>query len=157
MTLFSIMYDIVSLQTEWYIPWKAYQNDKSCAHRCAQIATFVWSPFCNVGPCMRVIQITDSGHVTQLSCYPIEARIVLLSSDYHELRQGRKEEFYGRDASIFGGYTCVLYMSSKKAQRVSYSTSHSETNSAAKAIPMGQMIALRYAEPELVASKGGKL
>ena len=50
-----------------------------------------------------------------------------------------------------GGWCHPLVGSSSKAKRVSYSTSHAETNAAAKAIPMGQMIALRYAEPELVA------
>ena len=55
------------------------------------------------------------------------------------------------------GWCHPLVGSSSKAKRVSYSTSHAETNAAAKAIPMGQMIALRYSEPELVAKSNRKI
>eukprot|EP00973_Karenia_brevis_P070828 9845665-Karenia_brevis.AAC.1 len=63
--------------------------------------------FCNVGSKMRVVQVTDSGHITSNSCYPVEARIVLLCSDRDELRKGTREEYHGSHAHLFGGPTCV--------------------------------------------------
>eukprot|EP00959_Pyramimonas_sp_CCMP1952_P207532 4341127-Pyramimonas_sp.AAC.1 len=35
-----------------------------------------------VGPQRRLVQLTDSGHITSNTCYPQEARIVLLAQDH---------------------------------------------------------------------------
>ena len=48
----------------------------------------------------------------------------------------------------------VLAATSQKSKRISHSTSHAETLAAAKAIPIGQLGALRLAEPELCAQHG---
>ena len=83
---------------------------------------------------------------------------MLLSEDHIVAPKTDQYDFLQSDqVPLIGGWCHPLVGSASKAKRVSYSTSHSETNAAAKAIPMGQMIALRYSEPELVASSPVKL
>eukprot|EP00959_Pyramimonas_sp_CCMP1952_P183301 3832205-Pyramimonas_sp.AAC.1 len=43
--------------------------------------------------------------------------------------------------------------SQKKAKRISHITSHAETLSAAKAIPLAQLVALRLCEPEVTTRR----
>eukprot|EP00959_Pyramimonas_sp_CCMP1952_P039340 823522-Pyramimonas_sp.AAC.1 len=47
----------------------------------------------------------------------------------------------------------ILTGSSQKAKRISHSTSRAEALSAAKAIPLAQLVALRLCEPEVTTRK----
>ena len=76
--------------------------------------------------------------------------MVLLCSDHDELRSGKTGYYTGSWSCIFGGPTCPLIVSSKKAQRVSWSTSHSETNPAVSCAAMADIIASRFTEIEYV-------
>ena len=51
----------------------------------------------------------------------------------------------------------MLMAFSQKAKRISHSTSHAECNAASKTVPVGQVVALRYAEPEMSLRAGFKL
>ena len=51
---------------------------------------------------------------------------------------------------LISGKCHILTGSSQKSMRISHSTSHAETLSAAKGIPLAQIVALRLCEPEIV-------
>ena len=144
------MSDVVALQTIMHIPLGEHLKRANSVLRDA-----VRNRQCNglhfhdVGFPHRLVQVTDSGHITQNSCYPVEGRMVLLMSDPQlsigSSRSGR-EWYSDQETAQFGGKTCCLYMSSKKAQRVSYSTSHSETNPAVSCMAISNLIASRFSE-----------
>ena len=107
------------------------------------------------GP-LRVVSVSDAGSATKSSNYANEGIAVLLGEDCasSHLEVDKFDFLQDDQVNKQGGKFHLLVGSASKAKRVSYSTSHAETNAAAKAIPLGQMIALRYAEPELIAQKG---
>jgi len=141
-----ILTDVVLLQTEMHIPLgKHFKRINTVLRNAVANGSMNGLHFRYVGQ-PRLVQVTDSGHITQNSCYPIEGRMILLMTDYPELRRGSVEHYSGEDTQFFGGSTCVLYMSSKKAQRVSYSTSHSETNPAVSCMAISNLIAARISE-----------
>ena len=80
--------------------------------------------------------------------------MVLLLADSTELRHGTSEFIHGSDASILGGPSCTLFCSSKKAARVSYSTSHSETNPAVSCSAVSNMVASRFSEIDYYITHG---
>jgi hypothetical protein len=101
-----------------------------------------------------LFQVTGSGHITRNSCSPIEGRMVLLMSDSNEIRRGTTELYAVEQTSVFSGASCCLYMRSKKAQRVSYSTSHSETKPADSCMAISNPIAARITELEFYKRHG---
>ena len=146
-----IIQEIVQLQSEMVKPRGKDARQLNALLRRARLnKTMNGLHFCDVGPKRRLIQVTDSGHITSASCYPQEGRLVLLVRDSEWLRTGRDEYAYGADAKQLGGPTCSLFYSSKKAQRVSYSTSHSETNPAVSCAAVSNMIASRITELEFL-------
>ena len=99
-----------------------------------------------LGPRVRLVQFSDAGHITKTSSYPHEGRMVLLCQDHACLRRPTAEYFYAGNTTQFGGPTCVLYVSSKRAPRVSYSTSHSETNPAVSTSAVSSLLGNRFTE-----------
>jgi hypothetical protein len=110
--------------------------------------------FCYVGPKVRLVQLSDAGHITSKSCYPQEGRMVLLAADHPQLCSGSREYFGAGESEFFGGKTCPLFVSSKKAPRVSYSTSHSETNPAISTAAVTSLLANRFTELEFFSIWG---
>ena len=143
-----ILTDVVLLQTEMHVPLGRHlRRINTVLRNAVGNGSTNGLHFRHVGQ-PRLVQVTDSGHITQNSCYPIEGRRVLLMPDNPDLSRGSVEHYSGKDTWFFGGSTCVLYMSSKKAQRVSYSTSHSETNPAVSCMAISNLIAARIMELE---------
>ena len=65
-----------------------------------------------------------------------------------------KEDFLDDElVQRLGGKMHILTGSSQKAKRISHSTSHAETLSAAKAIPLAQLVALRLCQPEVTTRR----
>ena len=65
----------------------------------------------------RLVQMTDSGHITKHSSYPSEGRMVLYCQDTPHAHQ-QEPEHVGKDYGgplCVGGSTCSLFVSSKKA------------------------------------------
>ena len=143
-----IIFDVVSLQTKMHDPkGKDIKYVNTTLRHATNNSEMNGLHFMNVGTSFRLAQITDSGHITQHSCYPIEGRMVLLLGDQHILQSSCKEEYFtGNRAADFGGPSCVLFVSCKKASRVSYSTSHSETNPAVSCSAVAAIIANRITE-----------
>ena len=150
-TRLDILQEIVQLQTEMICPRGIHVKQINLLLKHAlQNLSMNGLHFCDVGARRRLVQITDSGHITSSTCYPQEGRMVLLCRDHDELRSSRTEYYSGSWSSIFGGPTCPLVVSSKKAQRVSWSTSHSETNPAVSCAAMANIIASMFTEMEYV-------
>ena len=148
-------FEVVSLQTHMQHPLGIHLKWANNVLKFAKSnVSMLGLHFCNVGPKARLAQITDSGHINAHSAYPQEGRIVLLLPDCNELRHGTAEYIYSHDAAQLGGRSCSLFCSSKKAQRVSYSTSHSETNPAVNCSAISNMIASRFSELEFCVTHG---
>ena len=108
------MCDVVALQTIMHIPLGEHLKKANSVLRDA-----VRNKHCNglhfhyVGHRHRLVQITDSGHITQHSCYPVEGRMVLLMSDPDvrpDSSGGRREWYSNKETEQFGGKTCCLYI-----------------------------------------------
>ena len=66
--------------------------------------------------------------------------------------QPDKQDFVCGDVvTRLGGKCHLMLATSTKSKRVSHSTSHAETLVAARGLPMGQLLAIRYSEPDIVA------
>ena len=74
-----LIFDVVQLQTKMVDPkGKDIKLLNSTLKQAMTNTTLNGLHFMDVGGSFRLAQITDSGHITQHSCYPIEGRMVLL-------------------------------------------------------------------------------
>eukprot|EP00959_Pyramimonas_sp_CCMP1952_P101884 2131049-Pyramimonas_sp.AAC.1 len=116
----NILPEIVQLQTEMVNPRGMHVKQLNAALKNAIANQEMHGlQFRLLGPSRRLVQVTDSGHITSTSCYLQEARIVLLAQDHPAFRHGKQEQYFGSDARIFGGVACPLIIRSRKAQRAS--------------------------------------
>jgi hypothetical protein len=95
---------------------------------------------------LRVCGISDSSYTTKTTVYAQEAKLVVLMTDRTRVSDCT-EWNEGSDAQRHAGYGHPLYFKAGKAQRVSHSTSHSESLAAVGTTQMAQLIAMRYGEP----------
>ena len=147
--------DVVQLQKEMLAPTGAtLRSAKALYKRLVANRHLNGLHFCYVGPKVRLVQLSDAGHITSKSCYPQEGRMVLLAADHPQLCSGSKEYFGAGESEFFGGKTCPLFVSSKKAPRVSSSTSHSETNPAISTAAVSSLLANRFTELEFFSIWG---
>ncbi len=72
--------------------------------------------------------------------------MILLCEDRLEFQDLGPISLSDAEAWLQGGKAHVLAFISRKAKRISYSTSHAETLSACGGLELGQLIALRLAE-----------
>ena len=99
---------------------------------------------------VRVVTVSDASAANKSSNFAREGVGVLLAEDRVGTLQTDKDDFLDmQQVNLIGGKMHLLIGSSSKAKRISHSTSHAETLAAAKTIPLGQLTALRYAEPEI--------
>jgi len=100
-------------------------------------------------PPLRVVTVSDASSANSTSNYATEGSCVLLGEDRLPSFTTEKGDWLSeKDVATQSGRFHNLGLYSSKAKRVSYSTSHAETNAAAKTIPMGGLLSLRYTEPE---------
>ena len=144
-----VLQTVVALQTEMLFPTGNTLRTVNALVRSAKANRHLNGlHFCYVGFPARLVQVSDSGHITKNSSYPQEGRMVLYCADHVDLQRGTTEFHYGLAAGKFGGPCCPLFVSSKKAQRVSHSTSHSETNPAVSCSAVAVLVANRITELE---------
>ena len=79
--------------------------------------------------------------------------MVILLQDHPRLRQGYEYIEQG-ESPIVGGPSCPLFVSTKTSQRVSYSTSHSETNPCVSCAAVTNVLASRITETEFYPLHG---
>ena len=111
--------------------------------------------FWKLTPPLRIASVSAASGTNATSNYASEGQVICLAED-------RIDEFHTTtgdwqiDAEVRSqsGRFHNLCATSNKASRVSYSTSHAETNAAAKTIPLGHMISMRFTEPELAIRLG---
>ena len=109
--------------------------------------------FWKLYPPYRVICVSDASSPNKSTNFATEGIIVALAEDklttatcdHHDYLEPRLRP-------LVGGKFHILTGTAHKSKRISHSTSHAETLSAAKGIPLAQLVALRFAESELVAS-----
>ena len=101
-------------------------------------------------PPLRVISVSDASGHSKTSTYPTEGSAILLAEDRIPKVLTDKADFLLPGLELFlGGKMHMCVALSQKAKRLSHSTSHAETNAASKTLPIAQLTALRYAEPEI--------
>ncbi len=101
-------------------------------------------------PPFRLISVSDASAPNKVSNFATEGIIIGLAED--RLRQVTVDKNDYLEPSFvkhIGGKCHIYIATSQKSKRISYSTSHAETLSAAKAIPVAQLVAMRLSEPEL--------
>ena len=106
--------------------------------------------FCRMNPPYRVLTVSDASPANKKSNYATEGLISGLGEDRLQRCDTDKDDFLNPDSvHELSGKIHLLQGSSTKSKRVSHSTSHAETNAAARGIPIGQIIQLRLCEPDL--------
>ena len=115
---------------------------------------FLW----RLEPPLRIAGISDASAPNKQSNFATEGIIVCLAEDRISKIITDKDDFLIDEmVALLGGKMHILTGSSQKAKRISHSTSHAETLSSAKAIPLSQLIALRLCEPEVVTRRDFKM
>ena len=115
---------------------------------------FLW----RLEPPLRIAGISDASAPNKQSNFATEGIIVCLAEDRISKIATDKDDFLIDEmVALLGGKMHILTGSSQKAKRISHSTSHAETLSSAKAIPLSQLIALRLCEPEIVTRRDFKM
>ena len=151
LTRLDIAHECVALQTEMVTPLLCHlKQANSMLQRARRNVAFNGLHFRKLGFPVRLQTISDSGHTTKRTVYPFQGRLVLLMRDHASLTSGA-EYFSWRAANIIGGYGHPLYFSASKAQKVSHSTSHSETNAMVSTVGVAQVICNRFTELDFAA------
>ena len=112
-------------------------------------ATLAGIHFRRLQPPLRLVAVSDSSHLTKLTVYAQEARMVLLMSDKRG-EVGECGEWISPENSAFlEGQAHTLYATGKKSTRVSHSTSHAECLALLGCSQVATLIANRFTEPFL--------
>lgn len=107
----------------------------------------IW--FSRLSPPYRVITVSDASPANKKSNYATEGLVSGLAEDRLHACDTDKNDFLNQElVPLLSGKT-HLQGSNTKSKRVSHSTSHAETNAAARGVPIGQIIQLRLCEPDL--------
>ena len=98
----------------------------------------------------RIVSVSDDSAANKTSNFATEGTLICLAEDRLTDMACDKDDYLSAgQVSLLSGYHHILHGASQKAKQVSHSTSHAETDSAAKCVPMGQLTLLRFAEPLL--------
>ena len=94
---------------------------------------------------LRSAAVGDCSHATTKTSYPQEGTAVLLTEDRLD-RVKVHNEVVTMNAEYHGGRCHRLFVGSRRAKRISQSTSHGETNAGLNVSQHAQLIALRISE-----------
>jgi hypothetical protein len=105
---------------------------------------------------IRVLGVTDASAANKKSNYAQEGKIVGITEDLlHSLAVDKTDYLMNSDdIACLGGKLHMVFGSGNISKRISHSTSHAETLSCAALIPLGQLVCMRLAEPELTIKHG---
>ena len=108
---------------------------------------------------IRVCTVSDAAPANKRNDRAREGKAVCICEDRTGVPICDKDDFMINTTQIskLGDKMHLVMGSGSIAKRISSSTSHAETLAAAALIPMGQLVAMRLAEPELLAKNGGKV
>ena len=114
--------------------------------------------FCKLRFPLHVFVVTDASGANKKSDHAVEGISLLVSEDRLKDLRPDAWDYLPESASQYLGGKCHLMLaSSTKSKRISHSTSHAETLAGARGLPMGQLLAIRYCEHEIVAQKQSKV
>ena len=107
--------------------------------------------FWRLSPPLHTMVVTDASGANKRSDYAIEGVTMLISDDkFHNLEPDKKDFVSGSTVANLGGKCHLMFASASKSRRVSHSTSVAETLVAARGISMGQLLAVRYTECDII-------
>ena len=143
-----IMADVVMLQQ--HMQSATINELKSCnriLQKAKQHSQLNGLHFHKITPPFRLIAIGDCGHVTGTSLYAQEGKLVRLMHDPGNIRQLPEWTNTAQISTEWDGHAHSMYGTSRKATRVSHSTSHGEALTQLGTIQIAQLIANRLTEP----------
>ena len=107
--------------------------------------------FWKLTPPLHAMVVTDASGANKRSDYAIEGVAMLISEDrFNNFEPDNKDFVSGPSVAKLGGKCHLMFASASKSRRVSHSTSVAETLVAARGISMGQLLAVRYSECDIV-------
>ena len=107
--------------------------------------------FWRLTPPLHAIVVTDASGANKRSDYAVEGIAMLISEDKTGKLHPDKNDFIsGTAVQNLGGKCHLMFASGSKSRRVSHSTSVAETLAAARGISMGQLLAVRYTEFDIL-------
>jgi hypothetical protein len=95
---------------------------------------------------LRVVSISDASHATSKTSYAIEGQISLIMHDTMAKVTKSKELDLGETKAYLDGNAHILCVSSKKAKRISHSTSHAESLAMHGTLTTSEMLCMRFTE-----------
>ena len=146
---------VTSLQTKLQSPQVSDLIEiNACIKRLKRTQSRMGVWFRRMTPPYRVVVVTDASSANKKSSFATEGAVIGLMEDRIVAKPTMLKDDYMTtdDVALLGGLFHTLVATSQKSKRVSHSTSHAETLSAAKSIPVGQLISLRLSEPDFVIS-----
>ena len=152
-TRVDLIADIVTLQQEISCPLIRHLRQTNLVIKKAKRAHDNCGLHYNfLKPPLKIFQFTDASHATKLSSYAMEGMMTLLMQD--ETDTIGTGDVHLSDANVvkLNGYAHLVSFRGRKANRISYSTSHAETLACCGGKDTAHMVALRYTEV-----LGGKL
>ena len=103
-----------------------------------------------VGP-YRIVVVTDASSANKTSSFATEGIVIGLCPERLTTIKVDRHDYLEEDlVPLLSGFFHILHATSQKSKRISHSTSHAETLTAAKGIPLGQIIGSRLTEPEVM-------
>lgn len=114
--------------------------------------------FWRLTPPLHQITVTDASGANKRSDYSMEGIALPVSEDrVGEPKTDDKDFFEREQVSKLGGKCHLMLGTASKSKRISHSTSHAETLAAARGLPMGQLLSIRYSEADLVRVNRGRI
>ena len=99
---------------------------------------------------IHISVVSDASGANKQSNHAMKGISLLVSEDRLGTVHANKDVFLDEETSQrLGGKCHAMLASSTKPKRISHSTSHAETLSAARGLPMGQLLAIRYSEADI--------
>ena len=99
--------------------------------------------FRRMHPPFRMISVSDASAPNKVSNFATEGIVICLAEDRLRRPSVDKNDYLEPTLVKHIGGKCHIYVAtSQKSKRISYSTSHAETLSGAKAIPIAQLLAM---------------
>ena len=147
LTRIDMVADVVLLQQKMVTPIiKDIKQANAALHKANANAKMNGLHFKYLAGPLRVLAISDASHVSRTSLHAQEGRMVVLTRDPVGTRL--LPEWISEDSTNpISAYGHPLFISGRKAQRVSHSTSHAESLSVLGGVQVAQLIANRLTEP----------
>ena len=148
LTRIDILADVVLLQTKICCATVGELKQANAIIRRARQFSNRGILYKRIAPPSRTLCISDASFATKKTSYAIEGQIILVTTSPNaiKLNPGSNDIENKSLRAFFTGAAHVLHCSSRKAKRISHSTSHAESLSLNSVLGATDIIAMRFTE-----------